>query len=48
MPRAPHTQTDQVPIFTVEMLDAESDCPVPGKIACEVLEPCDDEMGQSG
>jgi hypothetical protein len=41
-----HTLTDKVPIFTAEMLDAESTYPVPGKIPCEVLERFDDEMAQ--
>jgi hypothetical protein len=41
-----HTLTDKVPIFTVEMLDAESTYPVPDKIPCEALERFDDEMEQ--
>jgi hypothetical protein len=41
-----HTLTDKVPIFTAEMLDAESTYPVPGKIPCEVLERFNDEVGQ--
>jgi hypothetical protein len=32
-----HTVIDKYPIFTAEMLDAQSQYPLPGEIQCEVL-----------
>jgi hypothetical protein len=37
---------DKVPIFTVEMLDADSKYPTMGKIPCEVLETFKDSTGR--
>jgi hypothetical protein len=41
-----HTVKDKVPIFTAEMLDAESNYPVPGLVACEVLRRFQDDQGR--
>ncbi len=41
-----HVLTDKVPIFTHEMLDADSEYPTPGKIPCEVLKRFQDGAGQ--
>jgi hypothetical protein len=41
-----HILKDKVPIFTVEDLDAESKYPVPGSVACEILEQYENEKGQ--
>jgi hypothetical protein len=41
-----HVLRDKVPIFTVEMLDADSEYPTTGKIPCEVLERFQDATGR--
>jgi hypothetical protein len=41
-----HVLRDKVPIFTVEMLDADSRYPTMGKIPCEVLETFKDATGR--
>src|ERR1700688_4514070 len=41
-----HILKDKVPTFTVEDLDAESKYPVPGFVACEVVERYQNEKGQ--
>jgi len=47
MPLAATTSLrDRVPIFTDEMLDADSEHPTTGKIPCEVLERFQDATGR--
>jgi len=41
-----HILKDKVPIFTVEVLDADRKYPTPGTVVCEVLERYQDEQGQ--
>jgi hypothetical protein len=41
-----HILKDKVPIFAVEVLDADSKYPMPGTVLCEVLERYQDEQGQ--
>ena len=41
-----HVLRDKVPIFTDEMLDADSEYPTTGKIPCEVLETFKDAAGR--
>jgi len=38
-----HIFKDKIPIFTVELLDADSKYPAPGVVACEILEQFKDE-----
>ena len=41
-----HILKDKVPIFTDEVLDADSTYPVPGLVACEVVGRYQDDKGQ--
>jgi hypothetical protein len=41
-----HVLRDKVPMFTVEILDADSRYPTMGKIPCEVLETFKDATGR--
>jgi hypothetical protein len=41
-----HIFKDKVPIFTVELLNADSKYPTPGDVACEILERFKDEKGR--
>jgi hypothetical protein len=41
-----HTLIDKVPIFTIEMLDANSAYPQPGLVRCEVLNRLQDRGGK--
>jgi hypothetical protein len=41
-----HIFNDKAPMFTAEMLDADSKYPAPGDIYCEVLELYQDESGR--
>jgi hypothetical protein len=41
-----HTFVDKVPIFTTEMLDAESAYPQPGSIRCKIISQSQDPHGK--
>lgn len=42
-----HVFVDKVPIFTTEMLDAQSAYPQPGSIRCRIMTQCQDPKGRS-
>jgi hypothetical protein len=41
-----HVITEKVPLVTSEDLDADSKYPLPGEIACEILERYEDDKGR--